>query len=91
MTATKAILCRAQGGQKRYTERDTRRIIHFIRINPKSTFADIQRNLHIYLSHDSFSRILADMGVKNWRAKGRPFLTPEHAKLRYVWAKVYNN
>jgi transposase len=79
------------GRPKKYTERDTRRIVHFVRVNPKSTYEDIRRNLHIYLSHDTFGRILADVGIKNWRAKRRPFLTSEHAKIRRRWVKIYIN
>jgi DDE superfamily endonuclease len=28
------------------------------------------------------------VGIKNWRAKRRPFLTPKHAKARRAWAKL---
>jgi Transposase len=79
------------GRPKLYTEKDARRIVRFIRIHPKSTYQDIKQNLHTYLSHDTLGRILADKGIKNWRAKKRPFLTSEHAKIRYIWAKVHKN
>jgi hypothetical protein len=61
-----------------------------VQIHPKSTYADIRQNLHIYLFYDTFSRILDSVGIKNWRAKGRPTLDPEDAKRRYDWAKVYH-
>jgi Transposase len=78
-----------KGRPKKYTERDKRHIIHFIRVYPKSTYADIRQNLHISLSHDTFGRILNTVGIKNWRAKGRPTLESEDIKRRYNWAKVY--
>jgi Transposase len=78
-----------KGRPKKYTERDKRRIIHFVRVHPKSTYVDIRQNLYIYLSHDTFGRILNTVGIKNWRAKGRPALESEDIKRRYNWAKVY--
>jgi transposase len=71
-----------KGRPKNYTERDQRSIIRFVRIHPKSTYRDIQQNLHVYLSHDTLGRILDSVGIKNWRAKGRPALDPEDAKKR---------
>jgi hypothetical protein len=53
------------GRPKLYTERDSRRIIHFVRVHPKSTYEAIRQNLHIYLFHDTFGRILAEVGIKN--------------------------
>lgn len=74
----------------KYTERDTRRIIHFVQINPKSSYEDIRRSLHISLSHDTLGRILDSVGIKNWRAKGRPALESADAKVRNNWALTYN-
>ena len=79
------------GRPKKYTEKDARRVVRFVRIHPKSTYREIKHNLHLYLSHDTFGRILADAGIKNWRAKQRPFLTPEAAKVRWEWAKKHSN
>jgi DDE superfamily endonuclease/Transposase len=78
-----------KGRPKKYTNRDRRQIVNFVRINPKSTYEDIRQNLHIYLSRDTLGRILDSVGIKNWRAKGRPTLEPEDAKLQYNWALVY--
>jgi transposase len=71
---------RRTGRPKKYTERDKCQIIRFVQIHPKSTYTDIRQNLHIYLSYNIFSRILDSVGIKNWRAKGRPTLDPEDAK-----------
>jgi predicted HTH transcriptional regulator len=54
-----------KGRLKKYSEREQRRIVKFVRINPKSTYEDIRQNLHIYLSHDTFGRILDSVGIKN--------------------------
>jgi orotate phosphoribosyltransferase-like protein len=43
------------GRLKKYSSVDTRNIVRFIRIHLKSTYEDIRQNLHIYLSHDTFS------------------------------------
>jgi transposase len=74
------------GRPRSYTERDQRSILRFVQNNPKSTYVDIRQNLHIDLSHDTFQRILNSVGIKNWRAKGRPALEPQDAKVRYTWA-----
>ena len=79
------------GRPRKYSHTDSRNIVRFVPINPKSTYEDIHRNLHIYLSHDTFSRILDSAGIKNWRAKQRPTLRPEHVQTRYAWAKVHSN
>jgi Transposase len=78
-----------KGRPKKYTERDRRQIVNFVQINPKSTYEDIRQNLRIYLSYDTLGRIHDSVGIKNWRAKGRPKLKPEHAKVQYDWALVY--
>jgi transposase len=77
------------GRPRSYTERDQRSIIRFVRNNPKAIYTDIRQNLHINLSHDTFCRILNSVGIKNWRAKGRPALEAEDAKVRYAWALVH--
>jgi hypothetical protein len=56
----------------------------FVRINLKSTYQDIRENLHIFLSHDTFGRILDSVRIKNWRAKGRPALKSEDVKIRRI-------
>jgi transposase len=71
------------GRPKKYSSVNTRNIIRFVRIHLKSTYEDIRQNLHIYLSHDTFSRILDSAGIKNWRAKARPILKPEYIRIRY--------
>lgn len=67
---------------KSYKERDQRRIIHFVRVNPKSNYADIKRNLQIYLFYETLGRILDTIGIKNWRAKGRLVLDSADTKIR---------
>jgi len=84
-----AVTLQRSGRPKKYSTREQRRIVKFVRINPKSTYEDIRQNLHIYLSHDTFGRILDSVRIKNWRAKGRPTLEPRDVKIRWDWARVY--
>ncbi len=79
------------GRPPKWTEHDKRRIVRFVRINPKSTYEEIRQNLHIYLSSDTFGRILDTIGIKNWRAKKRPFLESIHITKRWKWAKIHSN
>jgi hypothetical protein len=53
------------GRPLKWTEHDKRRIIQFVRINPKSTYEEIRQNLYIYLSSDTFRRILDTVDIKN--------------------------
>jgi hypothetical protein len=54
-----------KGRPKKYTERDKRYIIYFIRVYPKLTYTDIRQNLHISLSYNTFGRILNTVEIKN--------------------------
>jgi transposase len=84
-----SVTLKRTGRPRKYTERDKRRIIHFIRINPKSMYQDICQNTDLKLSSDTLSRILNSVGIKNWRAKGRPSLEPQDARSRYAWALIH--
>jgi hypothetical protein len=43
--------------------------------------------LYLYLSTDTFSRILDTYEIKKWRTRKRPFLTEEYAKVRLAWVR----
>ena len=84
-----AVTLRRSGRPRKYTERDVRRITHFVRVNPKVTYADIRQNTQIQLSHDTLGRILDTVGIKNWRTKGRPTLDSGDVKVRYTWTLTH--
>jgi len=76
-----------QGRPPSHDDRVDRRIIRYVRINPKTTYAQMRRALDILLSDDTLVRILDKVGLKHWRAASRPALTQELANIRLKWAK----
>jgi DDE superfamily endonuclease/Transposase len=73
------------GTPRVYDDRDTRAIMRYVRINPKSTYQEMMDTLKILMSKTTYYRILRDAGISNWRCKKRPFLTEEHARNRLAW------
>ena len=70
------------GRPPKWDERFERRLLRFVRINPKSTYAQVKRALDHTLSHDTIARILKPHGIKNWMCKKRPYLSEEVAFKR---------
>lgn len=70
---------------------DIRNILRVVRANPKTTYEKIRRALNLIFSNDTLKRILARKGIKNWRCKRRPLLTPEVVYKRYQWVKDYKD
>jgi Transposase len=56
---------------------DVRNILRLVRATPKITYKKIRKELDITFLSDTLKRILERKGIKNWRCKRRPFLTPE--------------
>jgi hypothetical protein len=79
------------GRPKSYTERDKRHIIQLIKRDPFIKYEDIRERTGLNLSSTTFLSILQDSGYGHWRAKKRPKLTKEHAKLRLEWAKNHKD
>jgi hypothetical protein len=52
------------GRPPKYDLRDERRILRYIRYIPKAIYASMKEALHIYLSTDTFTRILDKYGIK---------------------------
>ena len=79
------------GVPKRYTDRDERVILQFVRNNPKTKYAEIKRQCQLDISHSTIKRILWANDIMTWRAKQRPALTPEVAVKRLAWVKERKN
>ena len=69
-----------------YDDRFERKLLRFVRPNPKATYAQIKSALDTYLSHDVLYRILKKHGLTNWMCKKRPFLSEAVAKKRLAFA-----
>jgi transposase len=79
------------GRPKSYTERDKRHIIQLIKRDPFITYQAIRERTGLNVSSTTFLTILKESGYGHWRAKKRPKLTKEHAKLRLEWAKKHKD
>ena len=66
--------------------RAVRRLLRLVRHEPTLTYAQIKTRLIIAWSNDTIMRILDKYGIKRWRMKRRPHLTPEVVALRLEWA-----
>jgi hypothetical protein len=73
------------------TSLDVRNVLRLVRSTPKITYKKIRKELNITFSNDTLKRILERKGIKNWRCKRRPLLTPEVVRKRYQWAKDHVN
>jgi transposase len=79
------------GHPQSYTERDKRHIIQLIKRDPFITYQAIRERTGLNVSSTTFLTILKESGYGHWRAKKRPKLTKEHAKLRLEWAKRHKD
>ena len=62
---------------------DVRNILRLVRATPRITYKKIRKELDITFSNDTLKRILERKGIKNWRCKRRPLLTPNIVYKRY--------
>jgi hypothetical protein len=73
------------------TALDVRNILQLVQATPKIKYKQIRKQLDITFSNDTLKRILERKGIKNWRCKRRPLLTPNVVHKRYQWAKAHIN
>ena len=73
------------GTPKKYISRSRRRMLYCLRNHPKMTYKARRKATGLKMS-DSYIRDLAlAEGLKHWRAKKRPELTPDVAAERLLW------
>ncbi|RFU28321.1 hypothetical protein B7463_g7998, partial [Scytalidium lignicola] len=73
------------GRPDKYSERFKRRLIAFVRKEPKSSMAKIRKHMEVKISNKAITRILDSVGIWHWRCKRRPYLTDEIAAKRLTW------
>ena len=79
------------GRPKTWTSRDQRRLVIFVRRNPWATWQQVREGTGVTYSDSTLKRILEPSGITHWKAKRRPELTEEVARLRYEWAKKHKD
>ena len=71
-----------------YTERDIRKLIRHVRINPKHIWAEVKKACGFTWHKDTLKRMLEPSGITNWKCRRRPHLTEAAAKKRLAWCKA---
>lgn len=75
------------GRPKKLSDREERRLLRYIRLNPKATFKKISTDIQCPVGRTTIKSILKEYNIAHWVAKKRPNLTPEVAAKRLAWAK----
>jgi hypothetical protein len=76
------------GAPAKYTIRDERRLLRFVRLNPKKTWRQVVEAIQLGVSKRTHQRMLNKYHITKWLAKKRPELTPDHAAARLSWAEL---
>ena len=72
----------------KYTLRETRKMLRCVRIYPKMTFDERRAHCDTKMSNSHIKNLCRETGLSHWRAKKRPKLSEEHAKLHYKWCQI---
>jgi IS30 family transposase len=76
------------GRPSKASKRDIQKIVHYVRTNPKHTYAQVRKNVVPFLSSYTINRILKPFYISKWHCKKRPALGQEIAKKRYKWVSI---
>ena len=76
------------GHPPKFTSRETRKMLRCVRIYPKMTFAKCRAYCDTKISNSHIKNLCRETGLSHWRAKKRPELSEEHAKLHYKWCQI---
>ena len=76
------------GHPPKFTLRETRTMLRCVRLYPKMTFAERRAHCNTEMSNSHIKNFCREIGLSHWRAKKRPELSEEHAKLRFEWCQI---
>lgn len=76
---------------RKLSERDYRHLVLYIRQNPRATYRKVTEDLGLDVSRITVQRILRELGITNWVAKKRPFLSEEAVKRRLEFCRKYRS
>ena len=82
---------RRSGRPLSYTPAEERRVLRHVRSNPKETYQQVIEACSLGCSKNTVKKILLKHGIKNWKCKRRPFLTPKNAAARLAWCKKHRH
>ena len=75
------------GHPPKFTERETRKMIRCVRLHPKMTFVERRVHCDTKMSNSHIKNLCREIGLSHWRAKKRPELSKDHARLRWEWCR----
>lgn len=79
------------GQPKKHDARALNRILRFVRMHPKKTYAMVKAELDLPFSRDTLRRILEPHGIRKWHCAKRPFLSEEVALKRFEWVEKHKD
>jgi transposase len=80
-----------RGRHIKLDERDKRRLLRVISIDPFVSLSNLAKMVSVEVSTRTLGRALERWGIKHTLAASRPYLTEETATRRYRWALQYIN
>jgi len=75
------------GAPLKYTSRARRRMLLNLRTHPKMTYEQRRKDTGLTMGDDYIHDLAEAEGLRHWRAKKRPELTPKVAAERLLWCK----
>jgi hypothetical protein len=94
-STVKADLLRDEGNTRKrtgrpikYTDREVRALVRYIRRNPKDTYQQVRNVFGWKYANYTLQCMLEPSGITNWRYRRRPFLTEKTVRLRYNWYRA---
>ena len=63
-------------------------MLRCVRLYPKMTFKERRAQCDTEMSNSHIKNLCREARLTHWRAKKRPKLTEEHAKIQYQWAQI---
>jgi hypothetical protein len=76
------------GRPREYDERDVRKLIRYVRANPKDTWAEVKKACGLVQHPSTIRRMLEPSGITNWKCRRRLHLTEAAVKKRLEWCKA---
>ena len=82
---------RRNGRPRKTTDRDDRKIMQEISLNPRITAHELKEKLELNIGITSIKNRIHEHGIRGYVARKKPMITPKNQSGRYNWAIQYEN